>query len=138
MRRLTTPLDNDMSNFVQITPFIHVPDIEAALEFFTEVLGFEIPYRQGDYAYIQRDTVAIRLMQAEGENAGLVGNRRFAYYIDVRDVDALYAELQPKLGQLPSGDVHGPADKGYGQRELLVLAPDGNLIAFGQPIRSGS
>jgi hypothetical protein len=28
--------------------------------------------------------------------------------------------------------VHGPADKPYRQRELLVLAPDGNLIAFGQ------
>lgn len=27
------------------------------------------------------------------------------------------------------------ADKPYGQRELLVLAPDGNLIAFGQAIR---
>ena len=29
---------------------------------------------------------------------------------------------------------HGPADKPYGQRELLVLAPDGNLIAFGHSI----
>ena len=35
---------------------------------------------------------------------------------------------------LPEGDVHGPADKPYRQRELLVLAPDGNLIAFGQAI----
>jgi hypothetical protein len=36
------------------------------------------------------------------------------------------------LDTLPAGDVHGPADKHYGQRELLILAPDGNLIAFGQ------
>jgi len=121
-----------MSNFIQITPFIHVPDIEAALTFFTETLGFEVPYRQGDYAYVHRETVGIRLMQAEGENADLVGNRRFAYYIDVRDVDGLYAELKPNLDRLPAGDVHGPADKPYGQRELLVLAPDGNLIVFGQ------
>jgi len=28
--------------------------------------------------------------------------------------------------------VHGPADKSSGQRELCVLAPDGNLIVFGQ------
>jgi catechol 2,3-dioxygenase-like lactoylglutathione lyase family enzyme len=127
-----------MDNFRQITPFIHVPDIEAALDFFTDVLGFEVPYRQGDYAYIERETVAFRLMQGEGENANMMGNRRFAYYIDVRDVDALYSELKPKLDQLPTGDVHGPADKGYGQRELLVLAPDGNLIAFGEPISSRS
>jgi hypothetical protein len=62
------------------------------------------------------------------------GNRGFAYYLDVRDVDAIYAELKPKLDRLPAGDVHGPADKPYGQRELLVLAPDGNLVAFGQEI----
>jgi catechol 2,3-dioxygenase-like lactoylglutathione lyase family enzyme len=123
-----------MGSFLQITPFIHVPDIEAALEFFTDVLGFEVPYRMGEYAYIQRETVGIRLMQGHGENAGIVGNRRFAYYIDVKDVDGLYAELKAKLDQLPKGDVHGPANKEYGQRELLVLAPDGNLIAFGQPI----
>ena len=50
-------------------------------------------------------------------------------------VDALHAELKPRLDTLPPRDVHGPADKPYGQRELLVLAPDGDLIAFGQPIR---
>ena len=127
-----------MGNFLQITPFIHVPDIEVALKFFTDVLGFEVPYRISEYAYIQRETVGIRLMHGHGENAGLIGNRRFAYYIDVRDVDALYAELKAKLDQLPDGDVHGPANKEYGQRELLVLAPDGNLIAFGQSISSAA
>jgi hypothetical protein len=65
------------------------------------------------------------------------GKRRYAYYIDVRDVDQLYAELKPKLDTLPQGDVHGPVNQHYGQRELLVLAPDGNLIAFGHAL-SGS
>src|SRR3954451_10964170 len=119
-----------MENLIQITPFIHVPDIDEAIAFFTGVLGFEVLLRQGDYAYIQREVVGIRLLQASGENAGMQGNRRFAYYIDVRDVDGLYAELKPKLDELPEGDVRGPADKSYGQRELLVLAPDRNLIAF--------
>ena len=38
------------------------------------------------------------------------------------------------LDAMPRGDVHGPADKPYGQRELCVLAPDGNLLVFGQAI----
>jgi len=49
-------------------------------------------------------------------------------------VDRLYAELKPKLDTLPKGDVYGPVNQTYGQRELLVLAPDGNLIAFGHAI----
>lgn len=125
-----------MSNFIQITPFIHVNDLEKAIAFFTDILGFKVPYRLDDYAYLHRETVGFRLLQQTNpEDGAPPGNRRFAYYIDVRDVDALYAELKPKLDTLPPRDVHGPEDKPYGQRELLVLAPDGNLIAFGQAIK---
>jgi catechol 2,3-dioxygenase-like lactoylglutathione lyase family enzyme len=123
-----------MTNFIQITPFMHVPDIEAAVRFFVDLLGFETLFRADDYAYVEREGAGIRLLQNHRQDGAPPGNRRFAYYIDVRDVDALYAELKPRLDALPSGDVHGPADKPYGQRELLVLAPDGNLIAFGQAI----
>jgi catechol 2,3-dioxygenase-like lactoylglutathione lyase family enzyme len=123
-----------MNNFKQITPFIHVPDIEAAVAFFEDILGFKSLFRMNDYAYVEREGVGIRMLENRGEDGAPPGNRRFDYYIDVRDVDALHAELKPKLDTLPPGDVHGPADKPYGQRELLVRAPDGNLIAFGQPI----
>jgi catechol 2,3-dioxygenase-like lactoylglutathione lyase family enzyme len=123
-----------MTQFEQVTPFLHVPDLQKALDFFTDILGFTVPFRQDGYAYIHRETVGFRLLEAE-ENQAAAGRRRFAYYIDVRDVDALYAELKPKLDTLPPGDVHGPADKPYGQRELLVLAPDGELIVFGMEVR---
>lgn len=122
------------SNFIRITPFIYVPDIEAALVFFNEVLGFTTYFRMGTYAYIQREMAGVRLLQNSGDGGAPPGNRRFAYYVDVEDVDRLYAELKPKLDALAPGDVHGPADKAYHQRELCILAPDGNLIVFGQPI----
>jgi catechol 2,3-dioxygenase-like lactoylglutathione lyase family enzyme len=123
-----------MSNFVQVTPFMHVEDLERALAFFTGILGFEIRYRVANYAYVHRETAGFRLLEQRGADGAPPGNRRFAYYIDLHDVDALYAELKPKLDTLPKGDVYGPANQSYGQRELLVLAPDGNLIAFGQAI----
>jgi catechol 2,3-dioxygenase-like lactoylglutathione lyase family enzyme len=122
-----------MTNFLQVTPCLHVADLQKALDFFTDILGFTVPFRQPGYAYIHRETVGFRLLEGE---AGVIvpGRRRFAYYVDVRDVDALYAELKPKLDTLPPGDVHGPADKGYNQRELLILAPDGELICFGMAL----
>jgi hypothetical protein len=89
-----------------------------------------------NYAYVHRETAGFRILEQKGPDGAPPGNRRLAYYIDVRDVDALCAELKPKLDTLPKGDVHGPANKPYWQRELLVLAPDGNLIAFGQAIRA--
>ena len=124
-----------MTNIIQITPFMHVSDIDAAVTFFEEILGFETLFRMSDYAYLELEGAGIRMLQNRGEDGAPPGNRRFAYYLDVRDVDALHAQLKPKLDTLPPGDVHGPADKPYHQRELLVLAPDGNLIAFGQAIK---
>lgn len=125
-----------MPNFVQITPFMHVPDLTAAIDYFCDLLGFAILYREPGYAYVEREGCGIRLLQNDGEDGAPTGNRRFAYYVDVRDVDALHQELKPKLDKLPPGDVFGPIDQPYRQRELLILAPDGNLLVFGQPIGS--
>lgn len=127
-----------MANILQVTPFMIVPDLESALDFMARGLGFAIDVRMGDYAYVSREGAGLRMMQAGPGNPFQPGTRRFAYYFDCRDVDALYADLKPGLDALPAGDVHGPADKPYGQRELLVLAPDGNLIAFGQAIERGA
>ena len=121
-------------NFIQVTPFMIVEDLEKALAFFVDLLDFELQLRWPDYAYVHRETAGFRIWQQTGKNAPPPGTRRFAYYIDVEDVDRLYAELKPKLDLLPAGDVHGPADKPYGQRELLLLAPDGNLLAFGHAL----
>ena len=123
-----------MANILQVTPFMLVPKIDSAIDFITDVLGFTVDFRMRDYAYVSREGAGLRILEEGPGNPFQPGTRRFAYYFDCRDVDALYAELKPQLDDLPQGDVHGPADKPYGQRELLVLAPDGNLIAFGQAI----
>ena len=123
-----------MSNILQITPFMHVDDLEAALAFFNEILGFKTLVRMPEYAYVDREGAGLRILESRDSSGPPVAAQRFAYYVDVRDVDAIYAELKPKLDTLPPDHVHGPADKAYGQRELLVLAPDGAILAFGQAI----
>jgi catechol 2,3-dioxygenase-like lactoylglutathione lyase family enzyme len=123
-----------MANLFRITPFMHVPDIEDALSFFTDRLGFTCYFRVADYAYVQREAVAFRLLQNRGDDGAPPGNRRFCYYVDVEDLDTLYAELKPRLSGMNDGDVHGPVDQIYGQRELMIIAPDGNLLVFGQDI----
>ena len=121
-------------NFIQVTPFMIVEDLERALAFFVNLLDFEVQLRVSDYAYVQRESAGFRIWQQKGKNAPPAGTRRFAYYIDVEDVDRLYTELKPKLDLMPKEDVHGPADKDYGQRELILLAPDDNLLVFGHAL----
>jgi catechol 2,3-dioxygenase-like lactoylglutathione lyase family enzyme len=123
-----------MPNLIQTTPFMHVPlaEFDAAVRFFEDVLGFSPHMRVHNYAYMEREGCGIRIWGREDAAEAPRGVRNFRYYFDVRDVDALYEELKPKLDKLPKGDVHGPADKAYHERELLILAPDGDLVCFGQ------
>jgi catechol 2,3-dioxygenase-like lactoylglutathione lyase family enzyme len=125
-----------MSNILQITPFMHVQDIAEALDFFNDILGFETQVERENYAYVEREMAGIRLMECDEEPAS-AGNRRLACYVDVSDVDRLFAELKPKLDTLPADYVHGPLNQPYGQREFTVVAPDGNLIAFGERLGDG-
>lgn len=123
-------------NFIGSTIVMAVPDLDAGIAFFRDLLGFTAYIHGGGYAYLERDGVGVRLMDPSITGPVAPGNRRFGLYFDVVDIEAVWRELQPKLAALPAGDVHGPADKSYGQRELCILGPDGNLVVFGQAIAS--
>lgn len=123
-----------MSNTLQITPFMHVRDLAGALAFLEQVLGFETLFRIPEYAYLEREGAGLRVLERPDATIFPADCGRFAYYIDVRDVDLVHEALKAKLDALPEGHVHGPADKAYGQRELIVRAPDNQLLVFGAPI----
>ncbi len=123
-----------MSNTIQITPFMHVRDLAGAIEFLEQVLGFRTILRMDEYAYLDREGAGLRVMERPDATVFPADCGRFAYYIDVRDVDSVYEALKAKLDALPEGRVHGPADKPYGQRELIVRAPDNQLLVFGAEI----
>lgn len=117
----------------QVTPFLHVPDMEAALDLLTRVLRFEVLYTEANYRYLQWGPVGLRVLEEPGRPRG--DRARLTVYVDVDDVDALFAALQPGLASLPAGDVVGPMDEPWRQRELHVRLPDGDWLAFGQPVR---
>jgi catechol 2,3-dioxygenase-like lactoylglutathione lyase family enzyme len=122
-----------MGNFVRITPCMHVTDVAAAAAFFRDVLGFQVWVEGPTFAYVQREVAAMRIFKASdspGEVPG-AGTRAFRYYIDVQDVDAVAAEVKPRC-EAAGIRVHGPVDQRYGQREFMVMAPDGDLVVFGQ------
>ena len=121
-------------NTIQITPFMHVAEVDPAVRFFVDILGFTALVHARDYAYVEREGAGIRIQAHDDEKELPAGTGGFAYYIDVRDLALVEAQLKDALAALPPGDVHGPVDQHYGQRELMIRAPDGNLVVFGQAI----
>jgi catechol 2,3-dioxygenase-like lactoylglutathione lyase family enzyme len=124
-------------NLTQITPMLQVADVGWAVRFFVDVLGFHAWVEAWDYAYLQREGVAVRLHYATPDDEAErqhFGPRAFLFYVDVKDVDALVLEIGPKLAAAGLGAGQGPVDQMWGQREWWVAGPEGGLIVFGQAI----
>jgi len=113
-----------------ITPIVPVNDLDRALEFYTNHLGFTVQAQMEGYAYIVRDDIALRLLTTMEEAAA--GQQ--ACYICVENLDGLYEQLKAGLETLPERRVRAPFDQPYGQREFHVIDEDGLLIFFGQAI----
>ena len=124
-----------MTKVHQITPFLHVPDLEAALSFFCGSLRFELRHRESDYAYVEFAGHGLRMLEEPRRDLTPDGKARVSVYMDVSDVDELFARLRPALEALPPGTVEPVMDKSWKQREFQVRMPDGDWLTFGQPVR---
>lgn len=126
-----------MTNTLQITPFMHVADLDSALDFLTRVLGFDVLVNDGGYAYLEREGAGLRVLAHRNPAELGAPHGGFAYYIDVASLETVLEQIGGQLARLPPDAVHGPVDQPYGQRELMIRAPDGNLVVFGQAIQPG-
>lgn len=123
-----------MGGIYQITPFLHVPDMSAALSFFCDILAFELKYREGNYAYLELGGCGLRILEEPTRRLTPDGKARVAICIDVADIDALHAKLSPALAQLPADRVEPLKNMPYRQREFQVRMPDGDWLNFTAPI----
>lgn len=126
-----------MSRFLQITPFLYVVDMDEARRFFVDLLGCELwDGHWPNYGYFWREKMAFRVLRADACEKAEVSPDEWSAYVDCDDVNAVAAELAPKLAQWPEMRTHGPVDQPYGQREYMLTMPDGHVLVFGQDIRS--
>lgn len=124
---------SDETNFRQITPFLHVPDLGKALDWFA-MIGFKPRTVIDAYAYVEREGVGVRIVESTQEDGTpFEPHRGFAYYVDCADVDAIVRESLPRL-RAAGVKVLGPVNQVYNQREFIIEGPDGNMFVFGQPI----
>lgn len=112
-----------MDKIYQITPFLHVPNMDEALAFFQGTLGFELKHRQSNYAYLELSGCGLRLLEEPTRKITADGKARVTVYIDVADIDSLHARLAPALSALPPDRVEPLKDMPYHQREFQVRMP---------------
>jgi catechol 2,3-dioxygenase-like lactoylglutathione lyase family enzyme len=113
--------------FRNAVPVLSCKDVDAALVYFTDVLGFVVDFRWGTptrYAAVERDDAEIHLRADDG----IASSGRVAMVMD--GVEGYYHDLVAR-----GADVTTPvADRAYGMRDFAVRTPDGHLLTFGQSI----
>lgn len=125
-------------------PALPVRDMGAAVDFYRARFGFDVPHRTSGFAVLVRDDVTLHLWAAadeawrsredlghqpvcSGAESFLAGTA--SCRIEVADVDALFAELQPH-GVLHRVSRDGVSATDFGTREFATLDADGNLLTF--------
>ncbi|MGL6278485.1 MAG: VOC family protein [Gaiella sp.] len=128
-----------MPTLTGVSPVLLVADMERAVAFYAERLGFTCE-TYGDpptFAGCTRDSATILLALCPTPDR-IVPNWRIVpqtwnAYVRVADVDALYEEVQRRGAEIDYTLYDAP----HGFREFGVQDLDGHDIAFGQPIGDG-
>ena len=130
-----------MVSFVATTAALPSRDVARSIEFYRDVLGFEVPHSEDGFAVLVRGGGRINLWGAtddswqtrsEWERPVVSGAESFiagtaSCRIQVDGVDELYAHCKERGVLHPKGDLR---DEWWGTREFAVLDPDGNLIGL--------
>jgi uncharacterized glyoxalase superfamily protein PhnB len=128
-----------------LCPLIQVYDMDEAIAFYRDYLGFEValqspvlerPYRHFNWALLRRGSVQLMLntaYEADDRPPARDTSRQVAHgdtilYFDCPDVDGAYATLKAAgLGVSP------PCVAPYGMKQLSFTDPDGYAICLQWP-----
>jgi catechol 2,3-dioxygenase-like lactoylglutathione lyase family enzyme len=115
--------------FEAVTPRLPVRDVEKALTFYVDKLGFQLGWKWGTpltHANVCRDSISLDLIALPAERCGTA-----MAYVQLSGVDEYFSELKGR--KVDSSDI---GDRPYGMRDFEVIDPNGNRLAFGEPTAS--
>ncbi len=112
--------------FGRTAPTLCVRDMDAALRFYSGVLGFSKVFENGDpvgFVVLKKDAAEVHLSR-KADHVAMTAN---VMHLFVDDADALYRRLEAAGTRI----IKRLADKDYGQRSFVFADPGGNRIDVG-------
>ena len=118
-----------MSCFLKVMPRLPVTDLQRAITFYTDVLGFTVgsrwPADKPCFALLDRDDVCVQFYVADATKGEAVGHGTLSFELD--DVLNLHTNLEGRVNI-----EWGPEVYWYGRREFAISDPSGYLIIFSE------
>jgi catechol 2,3-dioxygenase-like lactoylglutathione lyase family enzyme len=116
-----------MAMFGRIAPTVPVADMERALRFYRDVLGFEVQFTNGDplsFAVLKQGGAELHLSLEPGKTGSLHA------HLMVDHLDVVYERLQ----QAGAAVRQPPTVQPWGMRDIVVADPDGNTFEIAQTV----
>jgi catechol 2,3-dioxygenase-like lactoylglutathione lyase family enzyme len=99
---------------------LHVADVERSFAFYSRLPNTSVIFHlPGQFALLKIGSGRLGLLKDQ--------KRPFHVEIDCQDLDVTFGQLQ-ELGM----SLDGPTTRPWGERDVLAVDPDGNLVEFGQ------
>ncbi len=116
-----------MAKLLRIAPEFPATNLQKALEYYQDKLGFRLVMQtpDGEYAIVERDDVAIHLFQHRSETVSPMG-----IHIFTSDLEALHDEFHEKGAYLTQDILRKP----WGNRDFRLRDEFGNEIKFTEPL----
>ena len=115
-----------------IAPQFLVDDLETAVACYRDKLGFDVDFRyESFYAGVSRNGASIHLKCAPktiSDREHRKANEHLDAYVDVSNVDALFAELTARGANI----IRGLADQPWQCRDFYVEDSDGYFLCFSE------
>ena len=114
-----------MYSFGRVAPSVPVADMNRALRFYRDVLGFTVSFTNGSpvsFAVIQQGDVRLHL----GVQPDTAGSLHAHLMVD--ELDPVYERLQ----QAGATIRQGPKVQPWGLRDIIVADPDGNTFEIAE------
>lgn len=115
-----------------LSPILPIADMDRSIQFYTEVLGFDLVMHTDAYSSLSRGVASLHLSLTDDEAALQAAHRHIAFYIEVTDLDSLW---QVVMKHRDAYTVREPFDRDYGMREFHIKDPDGCLVFLGQRLK---
>ncbi len=107
---------------------IYVLDVQRAMRFYRDLLGFQVVEEQGDYARLRspKGNSTLALHKLSGNVTSVPSHEGVRLYFEVKDLDDFCKQLASegvKIDQMP-------ADMPWGWRHAYLRDPDGHELSL--------
>jgi lactoylglutathione lyase len=124
--------------FHKLTPNMMVEDVNATVDFYRDVLGFDLVMTvpdsgRFDWALVRRDGIEMMFQTRASLSGDLPAfadrplGGALTFYLDVEGIDALYRQLQARVAVVK--ELH---ETFYGTREFAIEDVNGFILTFAE------